>query len=232
MSTVVFIPGAGGSAWYWSRVVPLLEIAGHDAIPVDLPGDDDHAGLSEYTRLVVDAIADRADVVLVAQSLGGFTAAMVCESVSVAALVLVNAMIPIPGETPGDWWENTGAIDARAAAARLGGYGDFDLETYFLHDVPADVAAAGEAHQRPEADAVFASPCEFTSWPPVPIRVVAGSDDRFFPLEFQRRVARERLGVDADVLPGGHLIALAHPTLVAEYLLGYTGSPDSDHPYE
>jgi pimeloyl-ACP methyl ester carboxylesterase len=53
----------------------------------------------------------------------------------------------------------------------------------------------------------------------VPIRVVAGADDRLFPAEFQRRVARERLGVEADVLPGGHLIALAHPDPLASYLL-------------
>ncbi|HEX4102488.1 MAG TPA: hypothetical protein VHY21_18425 [Pseudonocardiaceae bacterium] len=30
MSTFVLLPGAGGSAWYWSRVVPLLADAGHD----------------------------------------------------------------------------------------------------------------------------------------------------------------------------------------------------------
>src|SRR5262245_14591883 len=31
---------AGGIAWYWHRVVPLLEASGHDAVGVDLPGDD------------------------------------------------------------------------------------------------------------------------------------------------------------------------------------------------
>ena len=36
----------------------------------------------------------------------------------------------------------------------------------------------------------------------------------------------DRLGIDADVLPGGHLIALAHPAAVAEYLLdGPSASP-------
>jgi hypothetical protein len=49
---------------------------------------------------------------------------------------------------------------------------------------------------------------------------VTGSGDRFFPAEFQQRVARDRLGLDADVLPGGHLIALARPSELANYLLG------------
>ncbi len=219
MATFVLIPGAGGTAWYWHLVAPRLEQAGHVAMPVELPAADPQAGLAEYVRLVVDAIGDETNVALVAQSLGGFTAAMVCEQLPVESLTFVNAMIPLPGETPGQWWANTGAIEARAAGAISGGYGDFQIDTYFLHDVPPDVAAAGEAYQRPEADAVFASVCEFTSWPSMPIRVLVGADDRFFPVEFQTRVAQERLGVEADVLPGGHLIALAQPQLVAEYLL-------------
>ena len=221
MSTYVLIPGAGGAAWYWHRVVPLLQQAGHEAIAVDLPGDDDTAGLPEYTRLVVSAIGDRNDVVLVAQSLGGFTAPLVAAAVPVRALVLVNAMIPSPGETPGAWWDNTGATAARSAAAEQGGYGtEFDETVYFLHDVPPEVVATGAPYQRPEAGAVFGSVCDFGAWPSVPIRVVAGADDRFFPVEFQRALARDRLGVEADALPGGHLIALAQPARLADYLLG------------
>jgi hypothetical protein len=50
MAIFVLIAGAGGAAWYWHRVVPLLEDAGHEAIPVDLPGDDPDAGLSAYAN--------------------------------------------------------------------------------------------------------------------------------------------------------------------------------------
>ena len=222
-TTFVLLPGAGGAAWYWSLVVPLLESAGHGAIAVDLPGPDPDAGLPRYAALAAAAIDDGeregADVVLVAQSLGGFTAAMTCAQVPVRSLILVNAMIPVPGETPGEWWGATGAVDAREEAAAAGGYGEFDLDVYFLHDVPPDVAADGEAHQRPEADAVFASACEFEGWPDIPIRVVAGADDRFFPAEFQRRVAKERLGLEPEVIPGGHLVALSQPEAVAELIL-------------
>jgi len=188
VSTFVLIPGAGGAAWYWHRVVSQLQEAGHQAIAVDLPGDDETAGLSEYTRQVVEAIGDHDDVVLVAQSLGGFTAPLVAATVPVRAVVLVNAMIPSPGETPGAWWDNTGSLRARETAAEQRGYGtQFDLAVYFLHDVAPEVAAAGEPYQRPEADAVFESVCDFSAWPSVPIGVVAGADDRFFPVEFQQR---------------------------------------------
>jgi pimeloyl-ACP methyl ester carboxylesterase len=129
-------------------------------------------------------------------------------------------MIPLPGETAGDWWQNTRSGEARAAAARARGYAEeFDLQTYFLHDVDPGVAAEGEPHQRPEADAIFDCPCDIDTWPDVPTSVVAGAHDRFFPVEFQQRIARERLGIDPTVLPGGHLIALSQPRALADYLV-------------
>jgi hypothetical protein len=72
----------------------------------------------------------------------------------------------------------------------------------------------------PEADVVFESVCACDTRPSVPIRVAAGADDRFFPATFQRKIARDRLGLETDVLPGGHLIALAQPSPLASYLLG------------
>ncbi|MDT4937733.1 MAG: hypothetical protein QOG80_1404 [Pseudonocardiales bacterium] len=217
----VLVPGAGGVAWYWSRVVPLLQQAGHDAIAVDLPGDDESAGLPEYAQVVCDAIGDATDVVLVAQSLGGCTAPLVAQRVPLRAIVLVNAMIPAPGELVGDWWGDTGSSAARIAAAERGGYPtEFDLETYFLHDVDPAIAAEGEPYQRNETDTVFGSRCDFASWPSAAMRVVSGRDDRFFPLEFQQRIARERLGIEPAVLPGGHLIALSQPKPLTDCLLG------------
>src|SRR5262245_42482067 len=115
MHRFVLIPGAGGAAWYWHRVVPERRAAGHEAVAVDLPAADETAGLPEYADAVAAAVGDHDDVVLVAQSMGGFTAPMVCARVPVDLLVLVNAMIPEPGETPGQWWDDTGSPAARVA---------------------------------------------------------------------------------------------------------------------
>jgi hypothetical protein len=55
----------------------------------------------------------------------------------VDVLILVNAMIPRPNETAGEWGKNTASAEARVEAAERGGYGvDFDFTTYFFHDVP------------------------------------------------------------------------------------------------
>ncbi len=51
--------------------------------------------------------------------------------------------------------------------------------------------------------------------------MIAGSDDRLFPLEFQRRVVRERLGLEVDVMPGGHLMALSRPQELVDLLVDF-----------
>ena len=116
MATFVFIHGAGGRGSYWDLVAAEVRGAGHDTVAMDLPCDDDAAGWSEYADAVVEAIGDRrGDLVVVAQSLGGFTAPLVAERVPVELIVLVTAMVPRPGETGDEWWANTGTAEAIAA---------------------------------------------------------------------------------------------------------------------
>lgn len=197
----VLVPGAGGQAWYWHRVVAMLP----DALAVELPAEDPGAGLSVYADVVVDAAGtDAGPVTVVAQSMGGLTAPLVCDRLDVRRLVLVNAMVPLPGETGAQWWEATGHTGLVAES--------FDPLVHFFHDVPEHVtreALAGP--QRDQSGRPFEDPWPLDAWPQVPTTVVTGRDDRFFPVGFQRRVARDRLGLTPTVVPGGHLLALSRP---------------------
>lgn len=222
----VLIPGAGGSAYYWHLVIPELQRHGHEAIAVELPAADDTAGLADYTDTVIGAIDGRTDdLVVVAQSLGGFTGPLVCERVPVRLLVLVNAMIPAPGESAGEWWGNTGHAEARVAQASRDHRSldaDDEIIDAFFHDVPPEVKARVFARGEPrQSDRPFADKWPLTAWPDVPTRVLQGLDDRFFPVEFQRRIARGRLGIEPDEMPGGHLMALSQPVALADRLHEY-----------
>lgn len=64
-------------------------------------------------------------------------------------------------------------------------------------------------------------PWPLAAWPEVPTRVLAGRDDRMFPLDFQRRVARERLNVAIEEIDGGHMVAMSNPTVLADRLEAY-----------
>jgi pimeloyl-ACP methyl ester carboxylesterase len=225
MATYVLIHGASSDSWYWHRVVPLLEALGHDVIAPDLPTDDDSAGVSEYADAVVRAIGARTGLIVVAQSLGGLVAPVVCERVPVDLLILVAAMVPRPGELPGDWWVNTRWEEARRRAAGQQHEAvavDFDAMTEFFHDVPSDVVhAALERGERAQSNAVFAKPSPLQAWPDVPTRFLLCRDDRFFPADFQRRVVRERLGITPDEMGGGHLPAMSRPEELVERLENY-----------
>jgi pimeloyl-ACP methyl ester carboxylesterase len=107
VATFGLIHGAGDVGWYWHLVQAELAQRGHDTVAPDLPCDDDSAGLAEYADTVVDAVGDRTDLIVVAQSLGAFTAPLVCDRVAVRLLVLVAPMIPAPGEAPADYWTHT-----------------------------------------------------------------------------------------------------------------------------
>ena len=222
--TFVLIPGAGGSAWSWHLLVAELERRGRRAVAVALPAGDDRAGFDAYADAVVAAIGDGPAPVLVASSLAGFTAPRVCARRPVALVVLLNAMIPQRGETAGAWWEATGHAEARAAQAERDGrvVDDTNVLGDFFHDVPADITAAALAEGELRQSATpFGDPPLDTPWPDVPTRVLVGRDDRFFPAAFQVRVARERLGIEADEMPGGHLVALSRPVELADRLERY-----------
>ncbi|MFD7907841.1 alpha/beta fold hydrolase [Kitasatospora sp. NPDC059747] len=228
MATFTLVPGADGRAWFWHRLVPELRDRGHDVVTMDLPGDDS-AGLEEFAQAIVSAVERHAGLatplVLVAQSLAGFSAPLVCGRlpVPVAELVLLNAMVPAPGETAGQWWEDTGQAEARSDYAAATGRGPdpgFDLRTDFFHDVPAEVTEeALSAGGSPPPSALFAQPWPLTRWPRVPTHFLQGREDRFFPLEFQRGIVRERLGLEIEEIPGGHLAALSRPRELADALL-------------
>ena len=231
MATYVLIHGAGSDAWYWHLVAPELQDLGHDVIAVDLPSTDDTAGLSEYTDQVIEAIGNRRELVLVAQSMAGFTAPLVCDRLPVDLLVLVAAMVPLPGESPGDWWTNTGHEQARRELAEREGRDpdEFDPVVYFLHDLPPDVKAEAMTRGgREQSGTPFEKPWPLAAWPEVPTRFLLCRDDRFFPAEFQRRVVQERLGIVPDEMDGGHLPALAHPHELVERLEAFRSEIEHD----
>ncbi len=223
MATFVLLHGAGDVGWYWHLLEAELRSRDHDVVAPDLPCEDDSAGLAEYADNVVEAIGERRNLVVVGQSFGAFTAALVADRLPVEVLVLLAGMIPSPGEAPNDWWENTGCGKAvREQARRDGGKtGNQDPLVTFYHDVPRALAEQALRRGRSQSSTPGSSPWPLDRWPDVPTRFVLCKDDRFFPAAFLRRLAAERLGITPDEIPGGHCVALSRPEELADLLGGY-----------
>jgi pimeloyl-ACP methyl ester carboxylesterase len=221
MATFVLIHGAGDVGWYWHLVEAELRERGHDVVAPDLPCDDDSAGLTEYADTVVEAIGDRTDLVVAAQSFGAFTAPLVCERVAVDLLVLVAPMIPMRGEAPGEYW-----VDTRYEEEARESYDD--EIALFYQDVPPDLASEALKRGRTQSEARMQEPSPFEAWPDVPTRVLLCRDDRLFPAPFLRRVAQERLGITPDEIDGGHTPALSRPKELADRLEAYAAQVGID----
>ena len=211
--TFAFIHGAGDVGWYWHLVEERLRARGHVTVAPDLPVEDDTAGLSRYADVVVDAIGADRDVVVVSQSFGGYVAPIVADRIAARLMVLVAPMIPRPGESAEEMFATTGW--------QPGHQDDSSERAIFYHDVSPDLAEEAMARGRRQSDTPGSQPWPLPSWPAIPTRVVIGRLDRFFPADWMRTVARDRLGIVPDEIESGHCPALSRPIELADRLEAY-----------
>jgi pimeloyl-ACP methyl ester carboxylesterase len=225
-TTFVLIPGAGADPRVYGATIAALRELGHEGIAPPLPLDDPDATPSDNAAAVIAALPEPppASLVVVGQSLGAYAGTIVAARLQPARLILLAPMIPAPGESAGDWWRGT---DHEAAIGPLierhgtpSEWGEEAMAEVFYHDVDEATLAANAEYEGVPAPGLFAEPLPLAAWPDVPTTVLAGRDDRLFPLAFQQRVARERLGLEEVAeIDGGHLPMLARPRELAERLV-------------
>jgi pimeloyl-ACP methyl ester carboxylesterase len=223
--TFVLIPGAGADPRVYGATIEALRGLGHEGIAPPLPLDDADATPSDHADAVIAALGDPPPepLVVVGQSLGAFAATIAAARLSPQRLILLAPMIPAPGESAGDWWKGTGHPEAIAElTARIGSPSEWDeaaVAEVFYHDVDEATLKANAEYDGAPSDGLFAEPLPLDAWPEVPTTVLIPRDDRLFPLEFQRRVARERIGVEIEEMNGGHLPFLSRPDELAQRLV-------------
>jgi pimeloyl-ACP methyl ester carboxylesterase len=228
VTTFALVHGAWHGAWCWARVTPLLERRGHRVVAPDLPSEDPAATFDDYAGVVIRALADAGDdVVVVGHSLAGNTIPLVAARRPVRRLVYLCALIASPGVSFGD--------DVRAEPDMfVAGYerglappdeqrrrvwADYAVarETMFS-DCPEADAQAAFARLRPQASAPYREPCSLDSLPDVPATYVVAAGDRIVSPAWGRRAAPQRLGVEPLELPGDHSPYLARPEALADLL--------------
>jgi pimeloyl-ACP methyl ester carboxylesterase len=218
MATFAFIHGAGDVGWYWHLVQADLGDRGHETVAPDLPIEDDTAGLSRYADVVIDAIGGRPEVVVVAQSFGGYVAPIVADRIHARLIVLVAGMIPSPGETAEEMFRHTGWRPAQLEHS--------SEIAVFYHDVPRDLAEEALVRgNRRQSDTPGGEPWPLPAWPAIPTRFIVCRDDRFFPADWLRPLVIERLGIEPDEIDSGHCPALSRPHELAELLESYLSRP-------
>jgi len=225
MSDVLLIHGACHGAWCWDGVASHLSESGHRPIAVDLPCDDPKSGLAEYTDAAVASLPTAPDdLIVVGHSLGALTAAVVANRVKTRRLVFLAGIIGSPGLSLAD----LATVDVK----RDGHLSKKDLEydnglfrfsragamRVLFHDCDPDAAEAAVAKLRFQKSQ-WKEVADFQDWRAEEIVSVVCAEDRVINPSWGRHVSKERLGVDAVELAGGHSPWLSQPAEVARILV-------------
>jgi len=226
VTTFALVHVAWHGGWCWERLAPALERRGHAAVAPDLPCDDAEATFADYADVVVRAIADAGeDVVVVGHSLGGMTVPLVAARRPVRALVHLCALVPIPGASLVEQLRAEPRTFVAGYDQGLGGerraprWVDFAAARERLYgDLAEDEARSAFERLRPQATAPYRVPCPLDALPPAPAKAIVCAGDRVVDTRWARHVARDRLGVEAAELPGDHSPQLSRPAELAALL--------------
>lgn len=229
MTTYALVHGAWHAGWHWHPLVDELTRRGHRAVAVDLPCEDPAVGAAGYAQVVLDALSTvDDDVVLVAHSLGGLTAPVVAAARPVSRLVLIAALLPVPGRALDD---QPAAFPDAPRILRPGlGAGQVDHDDgasswrpeaaveVLYPDAPPALATRAAARLRRQCWLVSQERTPLAHWPDVPTEYVVCADDHVVNPAWGRWAAHELLGVVPREIPGDHSPFLARPQVLADLL--------------
>jgi pimeloyl-ACP methyl ester carboxylesterase len=226
MSDVLLIHGACHGAWCWDGVASHLSESGHRITAVELPSEDPDAGLVEYAETAIGSLPGPPDdLVVVGHSLGALTAAVVADRVETRRLVFVAGIISSPGMSLADLAtvdaERDGHVGKGGFEFREPGLFRFTragaMRTLF-HDCDPEKAELAQARLRFQRS-MWNEVANFDDWRAEEIVSIVCADDRVVNPEWGRKVSRERLGVEATVIDGGHSPWLSRPAELAQMLI-------------
>lgn len=220
MANIVLVHGAWGDGSAWSRVIPLLEEAGHTVIAVQNPLQS-LAGDVENTRHAIDRVDG--PTVLAGHSYGGAViSGAAAGRDDVVGLAYIAAWAPDEGETIAGLFEESPPLESRDHVAP-DAYGDLWLDPDHFHedfaqDVDDEEARVMAAVQNPIAASIFGEPAGPPAWRDVPSWYQVSTEDHMIPPELERRFA-ERMNATTVSLDAGHASLVSRPREVADMIL-------------
>jgi pimeloyl-ACP methyl ester carboxylesterase len=164
------------------------------------------------------------ELVLVGHSAGGLTIPLVAVARPVRALVFLAALLPDPGRSIAQQFDEEPEMilpgfDYVEGADGMLHVPDAVAWRCFYHDVPEPQARAAIAELRGQTPATIEERTPLRAWPVVPMRYVACGADRIIAPDWQMTAPRRRHGLDPVRIDSGHCPGLTRPAELADLLV-------------
>ena len=220
---LVLIHGSYFGSWCWDLVTPELERLGHRVTAVDLPVSERGLGASDYADAVVAEMDQSGPPVLVAHSMAGLVAPVVAARREVRQMIFITAFLPRPGLSAGDQ-RAAEPIDPTTPPTTsewtdlgdgLWSVGPNTARELFMQDASDEVVAWALPLLRPQSYRVMTEVTPLIEWPDIGSEYIVCRDDHASNPDWGREAARDRLGVTATEMDGGHSPMLSRPTELA-----------------
>ncbi len=222
MTAYCLIHGSGQGPDGWRMLVDELKRRGHGVLTPAFQVSRTDAGLAWHAETIVNDLDNSgmnpADVVCVAHSASGMYLPLIAERWSPRRMVFLAAVVPRPGVSIIEQYQADPSMFNSAWVGQNPLEDKVALD-FVYHDCPADrLDWALSTRIVFYAKRAMEEPCPLRAWPAVPSSYIVCSDDRTITPAWQRKAARELLGVEPVELPGGHCPHVSRPDALADVL--------------
>jgi pimeloyl-ACP methyl ester carboxylesterase len=215
---IVLVHGFWADGSSWSKVIPILQNAGHRVIAVQL----DWQSLAEDIATVKRAIElVGGPTILVGHSFGGFVITNAgYNNPNVTGLVYASGWAPDEGESTVNF------VPAESLPPGLlvfdsGGFVYLNPEMFhevFAQDVNATEAKTLAVVQTPAHQSLFPEPSGPPAWKQLPTWFEVSESDHVIPPDVQRQFA-QRMNATTISLNSSHASPVSHPDEIAQLIL-------------
>jgi pimeloyl-ACP methyl ester carboxylesterase len=221
---IVLVHGLWADASSWSKVIPILQDAGHKVIAVELPlhsAADDVATVKRAIDLV------GGPVILVGHSYGGFVITNAgYNNPNVKGLVYVAAFAPREGQPLSTFHNIPKEFEGKPVLIfDKGGFAYINpaiFHDFFVQDADQAQAKVLAVVQKPANISglvnVKSGP---PAWKQLPTWYQVSENDHVIPPGLERMFAKQ-INATTIALPASHVSLVSHPTEIAQLILNAT----------
>jgi pimeloyl-ACP methyl ester carboxylesterase len=220
-TNIVLVHGLWADGSSWSKVIPILEKAGHRVIAVQLAAHslaDDVATVKRAIDLV------GGPTILVGHSFGGFVITNAgYNNKNVTGLVYVSAFAPDQGESTVNFVP-VDKLPPGLLVVDSGGFAYLNPKMFhgaFIQDANATEAETLAAVQKPAHESLFTAKSGPPAWKQHPSWFEVSEADHIIPPNVQSMFAK-RMNATTIFLNSSHASLVTHPHEIAELILNAT----------